>query len=123
MTAKGPMVYVKDANPAVRKTVGDLLTAIGVRPHFPDSAFDSSQPTTFLGGFKCAILELDRGPGQDDAVDEVDLLRLYQPTLPVAFLYAKASDSMLDRARALGPVFQKPAQLAAAVAWAERHIA
>jgi CheY-like chemotaxis protein len=116
------MVFVKDDNPAVRKTLGDLLTAIGVRAHFPDLAYDSSQPTKFLGGFKCALLELDRAPGQDDAVDEVDLLHLYQPTLPVAFLYANAGDALLDRARALGPVFHKPDQLAAAVAWAERHI-
>jgi len=118
-----PMVFVKDESSAVQQTLSQKLHAGGARAHFPDATHDPSSPTKFIGGFKCALLTLDDRAGKDDPVDEAELLRLYQPTLPVGFLYSHAPTAVVERARVLGPVFKKPDQLDAAASWALGHCA
>lgn len=82
--------------------------------HSGGSAADSR--SVVIRSFACALLDLDLGDG--DGVDVAELLRVHQPTLPVAFFSGGAAPDVLARALALGPVFSKPDELDQAVAWA-----
>ena len=98
--------------------LADKLEAAGAHVHFRDSGMDNESATSFMGGFTCALLALERPDGKGDTIDEAELLRMYQPTLPVAFLHDEVGErSPCMRARAVGPVFRKPHQLEAATAW------
>jgi two-component system response regulator RegA len=66
-----------------------------------------------LGG---ALLDLDLGDGS--GVDLAAALRAARPDLPVAFFSSGADPKTTAAARALGPIFDKPAELDEAVAWA-----
>jgi DNA-binding response OmpR family regulator len=81
--------------------------------HAGGSAADSRSVT--VRGFACALLDLDLGDG--DGVDVAELLRVHQPTLPVAFFSGGAPADIVARARALGPIFAKPDDLEDAMAW------
>ena len=59
-------------------------------------------------------LELPDGTGVDVATE----LRTRSESLPVAFLTSAPRSPLADQARALGPVFEKGGETAAAVAWA-----
>jgi hypothetical protein len=116
-----PIVFVGDDSPTLMKTLADKLEGAGLQPYFAGSVTDPSAPTKFIGGFQCALFALERAEGKDDPIDEAELLRMYQPELPVAFLFEAASDALLDRARGMGPVFRKADQIEAAIAWAVGH--
>jgi ActR/RegA family two-component response regulator len=64
----------------------------------------------------CALLDLDLGDGC--GVTLAAALRETRPELPVAFFSSGADAATTEAARAFGPVFEKPAQLDAAIAWA-----
>ncbi len=66
----------------------------------------------------CALLdlELEDGIGTDIA----GRLRTARPELPIAFFSSAPGPELLARARAFGPVFAKPEELEAAVAWVRR---
>jgi DNA-binding NarL/FixJ family response regulator len=66
-----------------------------------------------------ALLDLDLGDGDGD--DVARALHARRPDLPVAFFSASTSAELVDRARAIGPVFAKPGELDAAVAWVRGH--
>ena len=110
------MVYVGDDSPDVKSSLSDCLVADGMQVHTPNTASDPNDSTRAVG-FACAVLHLDKMDGKADAIDSAELLRLYQPTLPVAFLYAMAPHVLVQRARALGPIFHVPSELDQAVAW------
>jgi CheY-like chemotaxis protein len=117
MSDDGPRVFVGEDSPAIRSMLADKLEAAGAHVHFRDSGMDSESTTSFMGNFACALLALERPDGKGDTIDEAELLRMYQPTLPVAFLHDDVPERLLQRARAVGPVFRKPHQLEAATAW------
>ena len=64
----------------------------------------------------CALLDLDLGDGY--GVEVAEVLRSKRSDLPVAFFSGGADLEQEKRARALGPWFAKPADLASAIAWA-----
>ena len=53
----------------------------------------------------CAIFDLELADGEGPAL--ASELRVASPALPVAFFTAGASASLLERARAYGPIFAK----------------
>lgn len=63
-----------------------------------------------------ALLDLDLGDGS--GIDLAHFLRQASPALPIAFFTAGSDADAISRAKLLGPVFSKPEQLDAAVAWA-----
>jgi hypothetical protein len=113
-----PTVFVGDDSPVVQVTLTRLLDVAGVHAYIAGMHSEDDAPTKFIGGFKCAIIALEPARTRDDPVDEAELLRLYQPTLPVAFLHEQASMRLMDRARALGPVFHRSSELEAVAKWA-----
>jgi len=110
---KAPLVYIADDSEVVRSALERRLTAEGVRVYAGGSAAASRSVT--IRSFACALLDLDLGDG--DGVDVAELLRVHQPTLPVAFFSGGAVPAVMARARALGPVFRKPDDLEEAIAW------
>lgn len=67
----------------------------------------------------CALLDFDLGDGDGATVGEH--LRRTRPDLPLAFFTSAPGAPEVARAISLGPVFEKPAELAQALAWVERH--
>lgn len=67
----------------------------------------------------CALLDFELGDGDGATVGEH--LRRARPDLPLAFFTSAPDAPDVDRARALGPVFAKPAELHLAIAWVEEH--
>lgn len=70
-----------------------------------------------LAGLACAVLELDLGDG--DGTDLAASLLAKRPSLPIAFFTAGASPSLVESARARGPVFLRQ-ELGSLVAWVKR---
>jgi two-component SAPR family response regulator len=118
MTPRRKVVFVGDNSPAVQTTLKDLLERAGVHAYLARSASNPNAATEFIGGFKCALVTLERVDGYNDPIDEAELLRMYQPELAIAFLHSDASRHMLERAATMGPIFRKDDELDAAVAWA-----
>jgi DNA-binding NarL/FixJ family response regulator len=63
----------------------------------------------------CAVLDLDLGDG--DGVGVAEALRKDAPALRVAFFSSDTDGGLVERAKAIGPVFKKPDDLEALVAW------
>jgi len=63
----------------------------------------------------CAVLDLDLGDG--DGVGVAEALRKGAPALRVAFFSSDTNGGLVERAKAIGPVFKKPDDLEALVAW------
>jgi DNA-binding NtrC family response regulator len=70
-----------------------------------------------LAGLSCAVLDLDLGDG--DGTDLAAALLAKRPTLPIAFFTTGTTPSLVEAARARGPVFLKP-DVASVVAWVKR---
>lgn len=66
----------------------------------------------------CALLDYDLGDGS--GVDVAAHLRERRASLPIAFFTSTPGDAALQAA-GLGPVFAKPSELDAAVAWIEQN--
>jgi hypothetical protein len=117
------LVFVKEESLPVRAQLARLLETVGARVHYAKTATGNRARTMPVQDFKCAFISLDRATAKDDPIDAAEVLRLYHPMLPVAFLDAGSDEALLERARCVGPIFAKPDQLDAAVAWAAQHIA
>jgi two-component system response regulator RegA len=117
VTPNPPLVYIADDSEVVRATLTRRLTAEGFVVHTGGSAADSRSVT--VRAFSCALLDLDLGDGT--GVDVAELLRIHQPALPIAFFSGGAPPAVLARARSMGPVFRKPEELDAAIAWVRQH--
>jgi hypothetical protein len=116
-----PLVYVGDDSKDVKSGLIDPLTAVGMEVHTPSSQGDPDDSTRAVS-FACAVMHLDRMDGTADAIDAAELLRMYQPDLRVAFLYANASHVLVQRARALGPIYHCPSELDGALLWVRETV-
>jgi CheY-like chemotaxis protein len=112
-----PAVLVADDSAVARLTLARRLRAEGfeVVEHESAASARGAIPT----GLACALLDLDLGDGDGDEVARA--LQAKRPDLPIAFFSASTSAELVERARAIGPVFAKPGELDAAVAWARGH--
>jgi CheY-like chemotaxis protein len=108
-------VLLVDDSPVVRRAVARRLEAEGFRVHEESSAAGAGSADASV--LTCAIfdIELTDGTGTELAAS----LLGKRPSLPIAFFTAGAPTSLLERARAYGPVYRKP-DVDGIVAWAAR---
>jgi CheY-like chemotaxis protein len=109
-----PLALIADDSAVVRLTLARRLRAEGFEVIAQESATRPEAKT--FARLACAILDLDLGAS--DGATFAQSLRQERAGLPIAFFSGTASGELLERARALGPVFAKPGELDAAVAWA-----
>ena len=104
-------ILIADDSAVVRLTVGRRLRAAG---HEVVECASFAEASVFaVTGLACALLDFDLGDGRG-----IDIApRLSLAGIPLAF-FTSEEDDLLDEARKLGPVFKKPADLDAAIAWA-----
>ena len=112
-----PLVYIGPDTPLVRSGLSNVLTANGISVYTPSLVSDPNASTASVGSFRCALFHLDPAEGKPDPLDAAELLRVYQPGLPLAFLYETSGEAMLLRARELGPHFLVPTELLGAFEW------
>ena len=108
-----PLVLVVDDSPVARLAIARRLRADGFDVLEQASAVTPDVAT--LARLACALLDLDLGDSDGAAL--AGSLRAGHAGLPVAFFSASVSSELLARARAVGPVFAKPGELDAAIAW------
>ena len=108
-------VLVADDSSVARHALVRRLAAHDINVHEEASARSASalDPTSLA----CAVLDLDLGDG--DGATVAESLRKHVASLPVAFFSSDADGALVTRARALGPVFKKPDELEALVAWVD----
>lgn len=104
-------VLVVDDSPVVRLTVSRALRAAGHEVILCESAAAAAalDPT----GIDRALVDFDLGDGHG-----VDVARRLAG-VRLAFFTSEEADPREGEARALGPIFAKPAGLTAALAWLE----
>ena len=106
-------ILIADDSAVVRLTLARRLRAAGhdvlACASFAEAMFVD------LTGVTRALLDFDLGDGR--GIDVAPRLTL--AAIPVAF-FTSEEDPSLDAARMLGPVFKKPDELDAAIAWATR---
>ena len=97
-------VLLVDDSPVARRVLARRLASAGFVVNETSSAdiARETDPTSLT----CAILDLELG--DVDGTDVAAALLDRRATLPIAFFSAGASQVLLDRARARGPVFDKP---------------
>jgi len=108
-----PVVLLADDSAVARLAVARRLRADGFEVLEQASAVLPNTET--LARVACALLDLDLG--DEDGTAFGRMLLAHHAELPIAFFSGTASSDLLARARALGPVFAKPGELDAAVAW------
>jgi CheY-like chemotaxis protein len=107
-------ILLVDDSAVARLAIARRLRAEGFE--VIEQASAAPPPEDALARASCALLDLDLG--ESDGCALAAALRTRKADLPIAFFSGTASRELLERARALGPVFAKPADLDAAVAWA-----
>jgi CheY-like chemotaxis protein len=115
--AVSPAVLVADDSAVARLALARRLRAEGFEVIEHPSAASARRSSPI--GLACALLDLDLGDGDGDDVARTLLAR--RSDLPVAFFSASTSPELVERARAIGPVFAKPGELDAAVEWVCSH--
>ena len=107
-----PVLIVDDSD-VVRRVLVKKLTALGLDVREESRAAGAKA----MNGaeLSCAVidLELDDGNGADIAA----ALAASDPSLPMAFFTGGAALAVVERARTFGPVFAKPEEIGAVVAW------
>lgn len=103
-------VLVADDSPVARYALLKELRKAGIEPSCATSAAEAI--TACTTDVTCALLDLDLGDAPGTVVAEH--LRKAHPSMPIAFF---TSSRETDDAKAFGPVFVKPQELADAVAW------
>jgi two-component system, response regulator RegA len=105
-------VLIADDSALVR----DILTKRAVQLGLSVLPCDSVAATRAVDAdaVAAALLDLDLGDGQ--GTDVASTLRASRPELPIAF-FSSATAEQKAAAAQFGPVFQKPDQLDAAMAW------
>ncbi len=108
-------VLLVDDSPVVRRAVARRLETEGFRVHEESSI--AAARRVDVSGLACAIIDLELidGAGSDLAA----ALLGKREALPIAFFTAGAPPSLLERARAQGPVFPKP-DVEAIISWAKQ---
>jgi CheY-like chemotaxis protein len=99
-----PTVLLVDDSPVALRALAARLRAEGVELRQESTAAGARRADT--AGLCCAVVDVDLSDG--DGVVIAAALRAAQPSLPIAFFTAGAERSLLERARAQGPVFAKP---------------
>ncbi len=101
-----------------RRALADRLTAEGYAVREVGSVQGGrGLDATALASLACAVVDLELGDG--DGTDLAASLLAKRPSLPIAFFSAGARPSLVESARARGPVFVQP-DLGALVAWVKR---
>jgi len=113
-----PVVLLADDSAVARLAVARRLRAEGFE--VLERASADPPPEGALARVACCLLDLDLGDADGSEFARTLLAR--RAELPVAFFSSSGSLDLLARARALGPVFAKPAELDAAVAWVRRSV-
>jgi DNA-binding response OmpR family regulator len=121
MKDDGASIYITDDTDSVREHVADVLRAEGFSVHARGSDASRNTDTRSLRRFSCALVNLESQDSKQDAVDFAEILRVYKPGLPVAFLHEHASPELRQRANAVGPVFRKPDDFQNVLNWARRQ--
>jgi DNA-binding response OmpR family regulator len=112
------IVLLVDDSPVARRVLADRLTAEGYAVREVGSVHGGrGLDATALASLACAVLDLELGDG--DGTDLAASLLAKRPSLPIAFFSAGARPSLVESARARGPVFLQP-DLGALVAWVKR---
>jgi FixJ family two-component response regulator len=107
------VVFIADDSAVARLAIARRLRAEGFE--VIEQATAAPPEAGALDRVACALLDLDLG--ESDGSNLGRALLAQRSELPIAFFSGSASPELLARARALGPVFSKPSQLEAAVAW------
>lgn len=97
-----------------RRVVSGRLKVAGCAVIEADSV--SSGRALDTSNASAALLDLDLGDGS--GIDLAHFLRKTAPALPIAFFTSGGDADAVSRAKFLGPVFVKPEELDAAIAWA-----
>src|SRR5690349_5678392 len=107
-----PILFVDDSA-LVRAAILRRLVARGLRV----TALASSAEAEAVDatGFAAALLDIDLGDGFGP--DVAARLRHGAPALPIAFLTGGGPPSVVDAAKAFGPVFCKTAGVDDAIGW------
>lgn len=107
------VVLVVDDSAVARLAVARRLRSEGFEVVEQASAAPPDLGT--LSRLACALLDLDLG--DSSGADLARALLAGRAGLPIAFFSGTSSGALLEQARAIGPVFAKPGELEAAVAW------
>jgi DNA-binding response OmpR family regulator len=105
-------VLLVDDSPVVRRVLTRRLVAEGFDVRAEPSA--TAARAVDLATVVCAIIDIELPDGSGSELAGEMLAR--RASLPVAFYTAGASDAVMGRARAHGPVFAKP-DVEGLVAW------
>jgi CheY-like chemotaxis protein len=111
-----PTVLLVDDSPVAQHVLASRMRAAGF-----EVQLESSVAGARRAGARsccCAVVDLELPDG--DGVALAEALQAIHSSLPVAFFTAGADPSLLEQARARGPVFAKP-DADAVVAWATTH--
>jgi DNA-binding NtrC family response regulator len=111
-------VLLVDDCSVARRVLARRLTTEGFAVQEAASVADARSAAD-AGAFACAIFDLELADGDGAALAESLVGR--RASLPVAFFTAGAALAVRDRARAQGPVFDKP-DVEAIIAWATRAV-
>jgi DNA-binding response OmpR family regulator len=112
------VVLVVDDSAVARRALAKKLREAGFSVREVHSSADAVDAD--LDDVGCAILDLDLGDG--NGVDVARAFAASSPSMPLAFFTAAGSSTLVERARALGPVFSKPDDVDAVVSWAATHV-
>jgi len=111
-----PRTLLVDDSAVVRLTMGRRLRAAG---HDVVACASFAEAVVVdLAGIARALLDFDLGDGR--GVDVAP--RLVTAGIPVAFFTSEDAPEVFDAARVFGPVFKKPDDVEAALAWATSAI-
>jgi len=105
-------ILIADDSAVVRLTVGRRLRDAG--HEVVECASFAEASVIAVTGLACALLDFDLGDGR--GIDVAPRLA----GVPVAFFTSENAPDILEAARTFGPVFKKPDDLDAAIAWAMR---
>jgi two-component system OmpR family response regulator len=106
-------VLLVDDSPVAQHVLAGRLRAVGFDVRLASSVAGARSAGT--GACCCAVVDLELPDG--DGVALAEALQGTHSALPVAFFTAGAEPTLVEQARARGPVFAKP-NADAVVAWA-----
>ena len=110
-------VLIADDSAVARVSIARLVRSAGFEVVEEDSAAGAS--AVECDGLGCALLDLDLGDG--NGADVAAQLRSSAGDLPIAFFTSTSTPEALARAKVFGPIFAKPEELDAAVAWIRKN--
>jgi DNA-binding response OmpR family regulator len=110
-------VLVVDDSALVRRALSKALGAAGLAVHEESSV--ATGASVDVSEIACAVLDLELDDG--DGTEIATKLRAQDARIAIAFFSAGAEADVIAKARALGRVFMKPAELDDVVAWARSN--